>query len=56
MGKNVYAAPRKGSLGKRVEKTNEKGFTKDRQQTRKEHLAALAEKYKKSKEQVEHTC
>lgn len=48
MGKNVYAAPRKGPAGKWVEQSDEKTYVKDQQQARKEHLQALAAKYKKN--------
>lgn len=48
MGKNVYAAPRKGPAGKWVEQTGEKSFVKDQEQARQERLQALAAKYKKN--------
>lgn len=46
MGKNVYAAPRKGPAGKRVEQKGENSFFKDQQQSRQARLQALATKYK----------
>lgn len=48
MGKNVYAAPRKGPAGKWVEPSGEKPVMKDQQQAKQERLQALAAKYKKN--------
>lgn len=48
MGKNVYAAPRKGPAGKWVEQSGEKSYVKDQQQERQERLQMLAAKYKKN--------
>ena len=48
MGKNVYAAPRKGPAGKWVEQSGEKTYVKDQQQELQQRLQALASKYKKS--------
>jgi hypothetical protein len=48
MGKNVYAAPRKGPAGKWVEQTGSKTFMKDEQQSRQARLQALAAQYKKN--------
>ena len=55
MGKNVYAAPRKGPAGKWVEQSGEKTYVKNQQQERQQRLQALASKYKKSvnKEKVD---
>lgn len=47
MGKNVYAAPRKGPAGKWVEQSGKKPQMKNTQEDRQAHLKALAEKYKK---------
>ena len=48
MGKNVYAAPRKGPAGKWVESAGEKTFVKDQQQSRQARLQSLASQYKKN--------
>lgn len=48
MGKNVYAAPRKGPAGKWVEPTGNKQFGQDKQQSRQERLQSLAAQYKKN--------
>ena len=48
MGKNVYAAPRKGPAGKWVEQSGEKGYVKNNEQERQERMKALAAKYKKN--------
>ena len=48
MGKNVYAAPRKGPAGKWVEQSADKTYVKDQEQARQERLQALAAKYKKN--------
>ena len=48
MGKNVYAAPRKGPAGKWVEQSGEKTYVKDQQQARKEHLQALLQNIKRT--------
>ena len=48
MGKNVYAAPRKGPAGKWVEQNREKGYVKNNEQERQERMKALAAKYKKN--------
>lgn len=48
MGKNVYAAPRKGPAGKWVESSGEKAYVKDTVQERQERMKALAAKYKKN--------
>ena len=48
MGKNVYAAPRKGPAGKWVEQSGEKSFVKNQEQERQERMKALAAKYKKN--------
>ena len=48
MGKNVYAAPRKGPAGKWVEQSGDKTYVKDQEQARQERLQALAAKYKKN--------
>lgn len=50
MGKNVYAAPRKGPAGKWVEPSGEKYYGKNQQQERQERLQALAAKHKKNLE------
>ena len=50
MGKNVYAAPRKGPAGKWVEPSDKKPTVKNQQQERKVRLQALAEKYKNNKQ------
>ena len=49
MGKNVYAAPRKGPAGKWVEPSSSKPVMKDGQQSKQERLQALAAQYKKNK-------
>lgn len=48
MGKNVYAAPRKGPAGKWVDQPDTKAFVKDQAQERKERLMALANKHKQN--------
>ena len=49
MGKNVYAAPRKGPAGKWVEPVGHKPQSQEnRQQCRQERLQALAAQYKKN--------
>ena len=48
MGKNVYAAPRKGPAGKWVEQSGEKGYVKNNEQERQERMKALVAKYKKN--------
>ncbi len=48
MGKNVYAAPRKGPAGKWVEPSNGKTFGQDKQQSKQERLKNLAAQYKKN--------
>ena len=49
MGKNVYAAPRKGPAGKWVESAGYKPQNQgNRQQDRQERLQALAAQYKKN--------
>lgn len=48
MGKNVYAAPRKGPAGKWVETNNGKTFGQDKQQSKQERLQSLAAQYKKN--------
>lgn len=49
MGKNVYAAPRKGPAGKWVEPAGHKPQSQEnRQQGRQERLQALAAQYKKN--------
>ena len=48
MGKNVYAAPRKGPAGQWVEPSGDKPVMKDQQQAKQERLQALAAKYKKN--------
>ena len=48
MGKNVYAAPRKGPAGKWVEPMNGKTFGQDKQQSKQERLKNLAAQYKKN--------
>ncbi len=49
MGKNVYAAPRKGPAGKWVEPSGKKPRgRKDDQQSRQARLQALAAQYKKN--------
>lgn len=49
MGKNVYAAPRKGPAGKWVEPVGHKPQSQEnRQQGRQERLQALAAQYKKN--------
>lgn len=49
MGKNVYAAPRKGPAGKWVEPAGYKPQNQgNRQQDRQERLQALAAQYKKN--------
>lgn len=50
MGKNVYAAPRKGPAGKWVEPFGKKPTVKNQQQERQARLQALAEKYKNNKQ------
>lgn len=50
MGKNVYAAPRKGPAGKWVEASNEKSFVRDKEQSRQARIQALMSKYKKDTE------
>ena len=50
MGKNVYAAPRKGPAGKWVEQSGDKPVMKDQQKAKQERLQALAAQYKKNKE------
>lgn len=47
MGKNVYAAPRKAPVGKRVETNRDKIFAGD-QQSKKERLQQLAAQYKQN--------
>lgn len=48
MGKNVYAAPRKGPAGKWVEPAEGKQpFLQDQEQARQARLQALAERYRK---------
>ena len=51
MGKNVYAAPRKGPAGKWVEQTAGKAYAPDKQQAQKERLQKLANKYKQQQDQ-----
>ena len=53
MGKNVYAAPRKGPAGKWVEQSGEKSYVKNQEQERQERMKALAAKYKKNTEKKE---
>ena len=48
MGKNVYAAPRKGPAGKWVEQSGDKPVMKDQQKAKR--LQALAAQYKKNKD------
>ena len=48
MGKNVYAAPRKGPAGKWVDQSGKKPQIKNVQEDRQAHLRELAEKYKKN--------
>ena len=50
MGKNVYAAPRKGPAGKWVEQSGNKPVMKDQQKAKQERLQALAAQYKKNKD------
>lgn len=50
MGKNVYAAPRKGPAGKWVEQAGGKPVMKNSQQNRQERLQALAAQYRKNKD------
>lgn len=50
MGKNVYAAPRKGPAGKWVEQSGEKSYVKNNEQERLDRMKALAAKYKKNAE------
>lgn len=53
MGKNVYAAPRKGPAGKWVEQADTKAFVKDQEQERKDRMKALADRYKKNQNKKE---
>lgn len=53
MGKNVYAAPRKGPAGKWVEQTSAQPRLKDQQQSRQARVQALAAKYKKQMQKNE---